>query len=433
VNCLLQHAVCLTLYPPSVESADLRIRYGVIVDRKKHLVRQPGEKVFDLTGRLIMPGLVCAHTHLYSSLSRGMPMPRRAPANFLEILQKVWWKLDRALDEESIYYSALAGAMDAVRCGTTTIFDHHASPESVGGSLDIIKAALNEVGVRGVLCYEVTDRGGKRKRDLGLAENERFIRANRENAMFRGMVGAHASFTLGDDSLRGCGEVAAACGTGIHIHAAEDVYDESHSREAYGRGIVDRFTQANLLTQDSILAHGVHFSDGEIKKVRAAGCTLVHNPRSNMNNRVGCAAIHLFGEHGALGTDGFPADMFEETKFAFFKRRDTHREERVDLMQLLDGGQRLASSMFGGRFGGLAKGAAADLVVLKYQAPTPMSKDNCGGHFLFGMQSSMVESVMTAGEWVMKDREITGVDATVLAEKAAKAAKKLWNKMRKLA
>ncbi len=361
MDSLLQHASCVTLSPPSVETADLRIRGGVIVERNKHIVPKRGEAVFDLTGRIVMPGLVCAHTHLYSSLSRGMPMPEKAPANFLEILQKIWWKLDRALDEEAIYYSAMAGAIDAVRCGTTTIIDHHASPSVIAGSLDIIKEALESIGVRGVLCYEVTDRGGKKKRDQGLAENERFILSTVKNRLYRGLVGAHASFTLGDESLRLCGELAAHHNTGVHIHAAEDAFDVSHAQEIHGCGIIERFVRCNIAKKGSIFAHGVHLSDADITMARAAGCSLVHNPRSNMNNGVGYAPVHLFKEQGALGTDGFPADMFEEAKFAFFKRRDSGLGQPVDFIAMVDGGQQMTSNIFGGSFGALAKGSAADL------------------------------------------------------------------------
>jgi putative selenium metabolism protein SsnA len=361
-----------------------------------------------------------------------MPMPTRAPATFLEILHKIWWRLDRALDDETIYYSALIGAIEAVRCGTTTLIDHHASPNMISGSLDIIKEALATIGLRAALCYEVTDRGGKKKRDKALEENERFIRANASHAAFRGVVGAHASFTLNDESLALCGELASRTGTGVHIHAGEDAYDGLHARQNYGRGIIDRLAESGCLKRGAILAHCVHLSEEEIAAARAAGCRLVHNPRSNMNNRVGYAPVHLFKAQGALGTDGFPADMFEETRFAFYKQRESRKAKAADPMQLLDGGQRMAEELFGGSFGALEKGAAADLVVLNYQTPTPMTRNNCQGHFLFGMQSSMVESVMANGDWVMKDRAIVGVDEAAAAGFAAKAAKKMWKKMEKL-
>ncbi len=186
---VLKNCTLLSLSPGSVERADLRIEDGLIVERKKRLTPKRGEEVVSFDGKFVLPGFVNAHTHLYSSLARGMGAPRKSPKNFLEILQSVWWKLDRALDDESIYYSALVGAIEAVQCGTTTLVDHHASPKAIPGSLDLIKLAMEEVGLRGVLCYEVTDRGGKKERNAGLDENERFIIENKNNDMQEGREG----------------------------------------------------------------------------------------------------------------------------------------------------------------------------------------------------------------------------------------------------
>ena len=193
---LLKGGTLARLHPPALARADLRIEGDTIVARGTNLRPTRGEAVEDCRGRLILPGLVCAHTHMYSALSRGMPRPATAPASFPDMLARVWWKLDQALTEEAIYYSAMIGAVEAVKAGTTTIVDHHASPNAIAGSLDIIREALGVVGVRGVLGYEVTDRGGMRRRDAGLAENDRFLTATRTDTQFRGLVGAHASFTL---------------------------------------------------------------------------------------------------------------------------------------------------------------------------------------------------------------------------------------------
>jgi putative selenium metabolism protein SsnA len=422
--------------PPSVDACDLRISNGAIVERAKRIAPRVGDDVHDLHGRIVMPGLVCAHTHLYSALSRGMPAPRTMPVDFPGILNEIWWKLDRALDEDSIYYSALAGAIDAVMCGTTTIVDHHASPEAIPGSLDVIKQALETVGLRGVLCYEVTDRGGQAKRDEGLAENGRFIRANQNNEMFRGLVGAHASFTLCDESMARIGRMAADLGTGVHIHAGEDGTDIADAQKKYHSGLMERFTRHGIARRGSILAHCVHLTPAEIEDARRAGCMLVHNPRSNVNNRVGYAPVHLFGDRGALGTDGFPADMFSEAGFGFYKNQDAQavsgREAAADMIGLLDGGQRMLAELFGRRFGAIEQGAAADLIVLDYQPPTPLAAENCAGHVLFGMRSSMVESVMAGGRFIMKDRVIAGIDTAVVAERSRAEANQMWERMQQI-
>ncbi len=217
---LLRNATLLQLSSSVVERADLRIEGGNIVACARALRAKQGEQTIDLSGKFIMPGMVNAHTHLYSALVRGMSGPKQAPKNFVDILKKIWWKLDESLDEECIYFSALVGGIDAIRYGTTTLIDHHASPNRIFGSLDIIKNAMTQVGLRGVLCYETTDRGGPKRRDAGLEENERFVTENLNNQKFRGTIGAHASFTLNDDTIRSLGELAARSECGVHIHVA---------------------------------------------------------------------------------------------------------------------------------------------------------------------------------------------------------------------
>ncbi len=426
---LLKNTTCVTLQPLSILKTDLRIDRGLISEVGKNLSLKNGEEVVDLKGKIVIPGLVNAHTHLYSSLSRGMPMPKTPPKNFVEILKKIWWKLDRALDEETIYYSALVGAIEAVQNGTTTIIDHHASPNAINGSLNIIKEALQKVGMRGVLCYEVTDRGGKKQRDEGLYENDQFIRENKNNPFFRGLVGAHASFTLNNESLELCGDLASAHNTGVHIHVAEDGCDVEDSKKKYKKNIVQRLVEKNILRETTILAHCIHLSEKEFEILAKTKVYFAHNPRSNMNNKVGYAPIHQFKNRGMIGTDGFPSDMIEEAKIAFFKRQDSQLKQKVDFSRLISGGQQYVSEMFGSQFGTLAKNSVADLVVSDYVAPTPMTKENILGHYLFGMRSANVESVMIGGKWVMENRKVIGIDVERIYSEADKKSKKMWIKM----
>lgn len=430
---LLKNATCVTIDPPFAGPIDLRIDGSIILERGKTLQHKKNEKILDLAGKVVMPGFVCAHTHLYSSLARGMAQPKSTPRNFLEILDRIWWRLDRALDEESIYYGALTGAIEAIRCGTTTLIDHHASPNAIGGSLNIIRDAMKEVGLRGVLCYEVTDRAGRRGRDEGLQENERFIRTSQNDRLIRGMVGAHASFTLTEDSLHRCGALAASLGTGVHIHVAEDLCDTIDAAEQYRSGVIDRLARHGILKPQSILAHCVHLAGRDFPRVGRAKSWLVHNPRSNMNNRVGHAPLHLFGKRSALGTDGFPADMVEEARAGFFFARHSRDTERTaDMLSFLNGGQILVSEKFGRDFGTLKKGSVADLIVLDYSPPTPMNVSNLFGHIVFGIRSSMVESVMVEGRWVMRNRSIPGLDIDDVLRGSQKAAARLWKNMERI-
>jgi putative selenium metabolism protein SsnA len=374
---------------------------------------------------------VNAHTHLYSTLARGMPGPKDAPKNFLEILQKIWWKLDRALDEESIYYSALLGAIEAVKAGTTTLIDHHASPNYISGSLKIIRQALEQIGIRGVLCYEVTDRHGAAGRDAGLRENQNFLE-NETSSQFRALVGAHASFTLSDHSLRACAELARERNCGVHIHLAEDPCDAEISRRDYQRAdLVNRLMELGILFEKTILAHGIYLSAADLKIIKQQRCWLMHNSRSNMNNGVGYAPVQHFGNRVSLGTDGFPADMFEEARLAYFKGRDAQNGlGPADYLKFLNSGHQLCSELFDMPFGKIEPGTVADLIVLDYPAPTPLTNENLAGHFLFGMKSDHVTEVMIAGKFVLRQKKLLGVDLENVYQKSCDVSAKLWERLR---
>src|SRR6266446_3097078 len=419
---LIKNATLLSLVGSTVERADLRIERGLITAKGKKLKAGAGEKSLDLSGKFVMPGMVCGHTHLYSALARGMPAPKKTPHNFYEILKYVWWTLDRTLDEEAAYYSALVGALDAVRAGTTTLIDHHASPNFIRGSLDVMKDAFLEVGLRGVLCYETTDRNGLAGAQAGLDENRDWVIRN-NGPMFAGLVGAHASFTLSGKSLRACAEM----NCGVHIHVAEDPCDQADCTKKYRMRLIDRLADAGVLGPKTILGHCTHLDKASLDVARQAGCWFAHNTRSNMNNAVGYAPVHLMGKQVALGTDGIGADMFEEVKFAWFKSRDGRNGLGIgDVAGFLTGAQRLASVLLNTRLGLLEPGYAADLVVLDYPTPTPVTPQNLYGHLIFGMSSQFVTDVMVNGRWVVKDRRVVGVDEEKIRAEAQRVARKVW-------
>ena len=432
---LFKSATLVSLDPATIERADLRIADGRIVERATQIEPRHDEEIIDASGKLILPGMVCAHTHLYSALARGMPAPPRSPQNFTEILELVWWRLDRALDEETIYWSAIAGAMDAARAGTTCLFDHHASPSVIRGSLGIVREALEKVGLRGVLCYEVTDRGGLEERDHGVDESRTFIEsvaksAEQKDFLFRAMLGAHASFTLSDDSLSQLADVMRETGAGLHIHVAEDACDMTDARERYGVGVVERLANFDALNSQTILAHGIHLSNRDIEIARDRNAWFAHNPRSNMNNRVGYAPVSKFGERVLLGTDGIGADMFDEARFAFFKGQDGRAGFGADeWLRVLANNQRKAGETFGIEMSTLGVGAAADLVMLDYKSPTPLTAENLAWHFAFGISSAAVESVMAAGRFIIRDKR-SAIDEGSLYEQAQRASRKLWDKLR---
>ena len=367
MSILIRGGILVELGGPTVERGDLRISEGLITGRGTALELEADEELFDASGHLVFPGLVVAHTHLYSALARGMPSPPVTPTNFPEILEQVWWVLDRSL--EMIRYSGLVGALAAARCGVTTLVDHHASPCAIEGSLAALRGALDEVGLRGVLCYEVTERGTPEQFEAGMAE-----------ALRGDLFGIHAAFTLTDQGLARCGEAARAAGMSCHIHVAEDPCD---LRGGSSSALVDRLDNAGLLIDGTVLAHLIHLEDAQIDRVAAAGCWTVHNARSNMNNHVGHARPSRFPERKALGTDGIDGDILAEAKAAWYKARDGGDPLAFDAARaMLHGGQRLVGG------GSLEVGGRADIALLAYDPPTPLNEENLDGHLIFGIASS---------------------------------------------
>jgi putative selenium metabolism protein SsnA len=419
--------VVTSLDPVAVSTDDLWISDGRISSGG-------GEARRDCSGCLIVPGNVCAHTHLYSALARGMPYHLDPPEDFVQILQRVWWRLDRALDEDAIRASALVGGMEALLSGTTTLFDHHASPNAIDGSLDVIAEALGSLGIRSVLCYETSDRDGAARAAAGIAENARFLRRERLS-LARGMFGAHASFTLSDETLAACAAEAAEAGVGLHVHAAEDRADERDAEAGHGVRVVQRLAEVGALGEATLLAHGVHLDDVEAATVRRSGVWVAHNARSNMNNASGRARIRLLGPHVALGTDGIGSDMFEESHAAYFRLRedDLAAAPAWPLAPLAEGARLAGRAFDEPLLGTLAPGAPADLVVLDYASPAPLDRDSFAGHWVFGLTSRWVRDVMVAGEWVVLDRRLARVDQRELAEKACVQAGLLWRRLDEVA
>jgi putative selenium metabolism protein SsnA len=428
---LLGCTVVRRLDPPEVERADLLVTNG-------HLAAAAGRdeavtERIDCGGALIVPGNVCAHTHAYATLARGMPYRLEPPTSFLEILQRVWWRLDRALDLSIVRASALVAAAEALRAGTTTLVDHHASPNAIDGSLDVIAEAFEEVGVRSVLCYETSDRDGQQRSGEGIAENARFAGRVAEGRwpLSRSMIGAHASFTLSEATLDACVDLAGRTGNGLHLHLAEDALDEADAVARFGRRVVHRLADAGALNGSTLLAHAVHVDPGEAELVRRAGSTVAANPRSNMNNAVGRAPLDWLAGHVALGTDGIGADMFEESRLAYLRRREETLEAGArEALAALARGARLVANAFGEpRLGTLEPGAPADLVVLDYDPPAPLGADELAAHWIYGLSSARVRHVVVNGELVLRDRVPTRVDPAEIALEARRAARVLWERM----
>ncbi|HMY71495.1 MAG TPA: amidohydrolase family protein, partial [Blastocatellia bacterium] len=292
--------------------------------------KHPQAEKFDARGQLVMPGNICAHTHFYGAFARGMAIPGAAPKDFPEILDRLWWRLDKALTLEDVRYSALVCLIDAIKHGTTTLIDHHASPNAIDGSLDVVAEAVTQAGLRACLCYEVTDRDGAEKAQAGIKENLRFINSVRstQNSTLSATFGLHASLTLSDATLEACRNVWSS---GFHIHAAEHESDQYDSLQKSGLRVIDRLHKFGILGNRSIVAHAVHIDAREAALLAETGTWVTHQPRSNMNNAVGTADVESLlrlGVKVALGNDGFSNAMWDEWKAAYLSHKAAHRDPR---------------------------------------------------------------------------------------------------------
>lgn len=398
----------------------------------------PRSKSLDARGQFLLPGGICAHTHFYAAFARGLTVPEPAPRDFPELLEKLWWPLDRSLLEDDIRHAALVGLVDAIKQGTTTLFDHHASPNAVDGSLDVISEAVDAAGLRAVLCYEVTDRDGPGVAAAGIKENVRFLRrlASKPHPRLAGMFGLHASLTLSGATLQAC-RAALPDGSGFHIHVAEHEADQYDSLSKSKMRVVDRLNNHQILGAGTIAAHCVHVDALETAVLKETGTWVAHQPRSNMNNGVGAAPVESLLRAGVkvcLGNDGFPNGMWDEWKGAFFVQKAANRDPRrlsADQVALMaaDNNAALASQFFpAAPMGQIVPGAAADLILVDYQPPTPVTPGNLPSHIVFGFQSGMVTTTIVGGKLLMKDRELLTLDEAEIAARARELAPRVWKR-----
>jgi len=377
------------------------------------------DRVIDCAGKVVTKSFGCGHHHIYSTLARGMPAPRKVPANFSEVLQYIWWHIDKRLSLEMIEASALASAIYCAKSGVTFVIDHHASPFAIADSLATVAEAFDRVGISHMLCYEISDRDGERPREEGLAETDSFLAAGRQ-----GHVGLHASFTVGDELLQKAVDLARKHDTGLHVHVAEDRADQDDAMAKYGKRVVERLQDAGVLElQKSILAHCIHLSEHEKDLLGDCGAWVVQNVESNQNNNVGVAGYGSLTDNIMLGTDGMHCDMLRSAKAAFLvgqaaegigfdgiynRFRNIHRYIRE----------------FGGRGDG-----DNNLVILDYDSPTELTSDNFLGHFVYGLDARHVETVIARGRIIVEDGRMTQVDESEVLQFARDMGRKLWKKL----
>ena len=392
-------------------------------------------KVIDASGKLVMPGFINTHMHFYSTFARGLGKAEPS-RNFVEILNNLWWRLDKQLTNADSYYSAVIPLINAIRKGTTTLIDHHASPFAITGSLAAVEQAVRETGLRAALCYEISDRDGKEKAKEGLDENSAFIAAcqAKDDNTVKAMFGLHASFTLSDETLEEAAYRGHKLGAGFHIHTAESQADQIDCESHHKLRVVERLRDFGILGRQSIAAHCVHVSEKEIEILKETETAVVHNPQSNANNSVGIADITALTEKGVLvglGTDAMTVNMLEEVRCALWLqhlKRDPSQGFMETANALLVNNAVIANRYFKG-LGELKAGFAADIAIIDYLPPTPMDASNFAGHLIFGISQATVDTTIAAGRVLMENKKLKlDLDEEEVSAKSAELAKKLWKK-----
>jgi putative selenium metabolism protein SsnA len=397
----------------------------------------PDAEAVDCSGKIILPGFICAHHHFYSTMARGMAIPGDPAENFVQILERLWWKVDRAILDEDILLSAQLPLIDCIRNGTTTVIDHHASPSMRNGSLDIIEGAVRQAGLRASLCYEVSDRNVK---GGGIAENERFIKKTGQgDGQIAAMMGLHASFTVSDETVETCVGIARDHGVGCHIHVAEDAADRQDSLSRYGVPTVNRLHRLGVTGEKSIFVHCVHVDEAEMDLLAETRTIVVHNPESNMNNAVGVTPLLTMLKKGVLvglGTDGMNSDMLAQMRCAYLLHRLANRDPRVAFVEaptlLLQNNREIARRQFGLPLGEIAPGRPADLAILDYHPPTPLSEANFLGHLIFGLVDAVVDTTVCRGQILMRNKQVLTMDEERIAARSRELAPKMWKRLEDL-
>lgn len=392
----------------------------------------------DARGMLLLPGLIDAHTHLYSALILAMPAMDRPPQNFPEVLSRIWWRWDKVLSDDDVYASALVGSIASLRSGITTIIDHHASPTRVPGSLSRIASAVDECGLRACLAYEVSDRDGTVSRDQGIAENRRFIQETKRRGgdRLKALFGLHAVFSLSDETLHRCAEETADLGVGCHMHVAEHLTEVQKFARDHPQSIVQFLADTGILGPQTLLAHTVHISDEDIELLRATETFNVHNPRSNMGNGVGIAPVAkavAMSQPTGLGSDGF-FDMPQEIVLARLLQtlnsgNPSAFSDHDALTLAYSHNVRFAEKVFGCRLGKIAPGYKADLVMVGYEPTTPLEGANLSSHIVSALTGGQINAVLVDGKLVLHDGEVVGVDAARALALAHGSAKRLAERL----
>lgn len=391
----------------------------------------PGaDYVYDLSGSMVLPGLLNCHTHIYSAFSKGLNVPYN-PKSLKDILDQLWWKLDGVLDGNAVYSSGLVYGIDCIKNGVTSIIDHHASGLIIKGSLELLKKAIcDDLGLRGIFCFETSDRFDV---EQCILENLDFGKQRTEK--YAGMFGMHASMTLKDNTLN---EISKKIGEmPVHIHVAEGIEDEECCRDEHGMDIVKRLYKFGLLNKDSLLSHCVHINENEAQLIALNNCVVALNPNSNMNNAVGLPDYKMFDKYKikcVLGNDGLGANIARDCQSLVFSMHHNMKSPAMfglnELRDVINNGYEYVGSLLNIKIGRIKKGYKADMIAVPYMPATPINEKNVLGHVFYGIFDGIhPKDVLVDGNFVMKDNSLF-IDEQAVYRESEKEAAKAWARIK---
>ena len=416
---------------------DIEIEDGKITSITEHDFNIPStatdENIIDAGGRVVTIPLVNFHDHIYSRLAKGMPLSGDM-SNFQNILKSLWWKLDLDLDLDMVKASAQMAVLESIRNGVTYIFDHHASPNNTEGSLSTIAKVIEDTGLRGVLCFETSDRNGNILSQASIEENKNFF-LNDTNKNIKSLFGLHASFTVEEKTLEQVSKFFQNNNVGVHVHLAEDKSDNEISKKDFGKNPIERFNDFGLLNNKSIVAHGIHLTESDFKTIENSSVALAYNLDSNLNNAVGLPNFKIVPNSTTVlvGTDGMHANIARSFKQLFLQLRHSgfSFDDAFGFMIRSYFNQHKFAKQFFPDFTSLNVGDRADLIIWDYVPPTPINKDNFWGHYLYGVIERPVRTVIQNGNVLMKDFNLVNINEAEIASKIFEQGNKLFNKFGK--
>jgi putative selenium metabolism protein SsnA len=426
---------------PFIESGAVAVEGKFIKEAGETSVlraKYPHAEYIDARGRLVMPGFINTHMHYYSTFARGIALGGKPATTFGEVLSGLWWRLDKQLTLEDVYYSCIGPMIDEICSGVTSVIDHHASPFAVEGSLFKIAEAAKLFGIRSNLCYETSDRDGEQIAAAGITENINFAKYCKEqnDDMIGSLFGMHAQMTIGGKTLDKCIEAASAAGIGFHIHAAEGIEDVVDAVSKYGLRVIERLHKHGVLSEKSIAVHCIHITDEEMDMLKESGVVVVHNPQSNMGNAVGLSPALDMLKRGVLvgmGTDGYTADVLESYKTAAILHKHAKGIPSIAWAEppamLFENNKKIMERFIKGKVGTLAKDCYADIIIVDYKGPTPINANTINSHILFGITGRHVDTTIINGKIIMQDRVLINIDEEALMVKSRELAQKLWDRI----